>query len=110
MQAAGGGFRISESFAKAFAVENQNQAAEGLHTFPNYDAILFKETPGADGEITQYVRIRTLWPYVAGLNHTTESQINCVIDYVRADSAGRCCIREPASSMRCRHPSADTTA
>lgn len=79
---------FTQEFRQAYAVERQNQSGTSLKAFSNHDVVLFEETPGADGELSQYVRIRTLWPYIKGLSHTNPSQINCTVDYVRADRRG----------------------
>lgn len=86
-----------EEFGVAHGREDQNLPGQdedrrhrGNFVFvaPNHDVVLFAERPGADGEFTQYLRFRTLWPYLPGLSHTDPAQINCMVDYVLVGPRG----------------------
>jgi hypothetical protein len=78
----------AERFTRIFGREDQNQAGESLHVFPNHDIVMFADRSAPDGDFSQFVRLRTFWQYIPGLHHTRDGQINCTIDYILVGPRG----------------------
>lgn len=88
IERASDGRRFVESFDRAFARAGPFQAGPTLGVIDNHEVVLFADRPGEAGGFVQFIRVRTMWPYRAGVSHTLDSQINATVDYVLAGPEG----------------------
>jgi hypothetical protein len=82
------GRRFVETFDVAYGRAKPLQAGPTVGAHDNHEIVLFAERAGESGGFSQFIRIRTFWPYREGISHTLASQMNATLDYVLAGPEG----------------------